>query len=142
MVLNPDLPVAYKELLGREPWSVRRLTYSPSCFLLLAGSSATYTKTAHHNIHFGRSWNGVFRELIDEQRLMSDPSILVTNPTYSDPSLAPEGKQIYYVLFPTPNLDADIDWRDGRAALPRRGGAHARAARLSSASATRSRSST
>jgi phytoene desaturase len=111
VVLNPDLPVAYKQLLGREPWSVRRLTYSPSCFLLLAGSSATYTKTAHHNIHFGRSWDGVFRELIDEKRLMSDPSILVTNPTYSDPSLAPDGKQIYYVLFPTPNLDADIDWR-------------------------------
>jgi phytoene desaturase len=111
VVLNPDLPVAYKQLLGREPWNVRRLTYSPSCFLLLAGSSATYTKTAHHNIHFGRSWNGVFRELIDEKRLMSDPSILVTNPTYSDPGLAPDGKQIYYVLFPTPNLDAPIDWR-------------------------------
>ena len=111
VVLNPDLPVAYRELLGKEPWSVRRLAYSPSCFLLLAGSSATYTKTRHHNIHFGHSWNGVFRELIDEKRLMTDPSILVSNPTYSDPSLAPEGKQIYYVLFPTPNLDADIDWR-------------------------------
>jgi len=111
VVLNPDLPVAMRELLGEEPWSVRRLTYSPSCFLLLAGSSATYTKAAHHNIHFGRSWDGVFRELIDEKRLMSDPSILVTNPTRSDPSLAPDGRQIYYVLFPTPNLDADIDWR-------------------------------
>ncbi len=111
VVLNPDLPVAYRELLGESPWSVRRLRYSPSCFLLLAGSSAQYTKTAHHNIHFGRSWDGVFRELIDERRLMSDPSILVTNPTYSDPGLAPEGKQVYYVLFPTPNLDAPIDWR-------------------------------
>jgi phytoene desaturase len=111
VVLNPDLPVAYRQLLGREPWNVRRLTYSPSCFLFLAGSSATYTKTAHHNIHFGRSWDGVFRELIKDKRLMSDPSILVTNPTYSDPDLAPAGKQIYYVLFPTPNLDADIDWR-------------------------------
>ena len=110
VVLNPDLPVAYKQLLGRDPWDVRRLTYSPSCFLLLAGSSARYTKTAHHNIHFGRSWDKVFRELIDEKRLMSDPSILVTNPTHSDPSLAPDGKEIYYVLFPTPNLDADIDW--------------------------------
>ena len=53
----------------------------------------------------------MFRELIDEKRLMTDPSILVTNPTYSDPSLAPEGSQVYYVLFPTPNLDADLDWR-------------------------------
>ena len=111
VVLNPDLPVAYRELLGEEPWSVRRLRYSPSCFLLLAGSSSSYSKTAHHNIHFGRSWDKVFRELIDERRLMSDPSILVTNPTYSDPGLAPEGKQVYYVLFPTPNLDAPIDWR-------------------------------
>jgi phytoene desaturase len=52
----------------------------------------------------------VFTELIDRRQLMSDPSILVTNPTHSDPSLAPEGKQSYYVLFPTPNLDADLDW--------------------------------
>jgi phytoene desaturase len=111
VVLNPDLPVAHRDLLGREPWSVRRLTYSPSCFLLLAGSTARYSKIAHHNIHFGRSWQGVFTELIDRKQLMSDPSILVTNPSHSDPSLAPDGKEVYYVLFPTPNLDADIDWR-------------------------------
>ena len=110
VVLNPDLPVAYRDLLGREPWSVRRLTYSPSCYLLLAGSSAQYSQIAHHNIHFGRSWRNVFTELIDQGRLMSDPSLLVTNPTRSDPSLAPDGRQIYYVLFPTPNLDAGIDW--------------------------------
>jgi len=111
VVLNPDLPVAHRDLLGREPWSVRRLNYSPSCFLLLAGSSAHYSKIAHHNIHFGRSWAGVFDELIDRQQLMSDPSILVTNPSHSDPDLAPPGKEVYYVLFPTPNLDADIDWK-------------------------------
>ncbi|MEI6372548.1 MAG: phytoene desaturase family protein [Actinomycetes bacterium] len=111
VVLNPDLPVAYRDLLGEEPWNVRRLNYSPSCFLLLAGSSATYSKIAHHNIHFGKSWKGVFRELIDEKRLMSDPSVLVTNPTHSDPTLAPDGREIYYVLFPTPNLDAGIDWK-------------------------------
>ena len=118
VVLNPDLPVAHRDLLGREPWSVRRLTYSPSCFLLLAGSGATYRKTAHHNIHFGRSWKGIFKELIDDQVLMSDPSVLVTNPTHGDPSLAPDGKQIYYVLLPTPNLDAGIDWRTRGPPLP------------------------
>ncbi len=111
VVLNPDLPVAHRDLLGQQPWSVRRLTYSPSCFLLLAGSTASYSKIAHHNIHFGRSWQGVFDELIDRRQLMSDPSILVTNPSHSDPSLAPDGKQVYYVLFPTPNLDAPLDWR-------------------------------
>jgi len=110
VVLNPDLPVAWRDLLGREPWSVRRLTYSPSCFVLLAGSRASYSQIAHHNIHFGRSWRRVFTELIDDKQLMSDPSLLVTNPTRSDPSLAPAGREIYYVLFPTPNLDANLDW--------------------------------
>jgi phytoene desaturase len=112
VVLNPDLPVAYRDLLGVEPWSVKRLRYSPSCFLLLAGSTKQYTKIAHHNIHFGRSWRGVFTDLIDRKQLMSDPSLLVTNPTHSDPTLAPDGREIYYVLFPTPNLDADIDWKN------------------------------
>ncbi len=112
VVLNPDLPVAQRDLLGREPWSVRRLDYSPSCFLLLAGGTATYSKTAHHNIHFGRQWRGVFRDLIDRRQIMADPSFLVTNPSHSDASLAPAGRQGYYVLFPTPNLDADLDWTE------------------------------
>jgi phytoene desaturase len=108
VVLNPDLPVARRDLLGHP---VRRpLRYSPSCFLLLAGSSATYSKVAHHTIHFGRSWAGVFDDLVDRGRLMADPSFLVSNPTRSDPTLAPPGREIYYVLFPTPNLDAGLDW--------------------------------
>jgi phytoene desaturase len=52
----------------------------------------------------------VFRELIRDRALMSDPSFLVTNPTYSDPGLAPAGRQTYYVLFPAPNALAPIDW--------------------------------
>ena len=112
VVLNPDLPVAHRDLLGSVPWRVRHLTYSPSCFLLLAGSTATYDDLALHNISFGSSWRGVFRELIDERRVMSDPSLLVSVPTVMDPGMAPAGRQSYYVLFPTPNLDADIDWAD------------------------------
>jgi phytoene desaturase len=61
--------------------------------------------------HFGESWDGVFDELIEKKQLMSDPSVLVTVPTHDDASLAPAGKQSYYVLFPTPNLTADIDWK-------------------------------
>jgi phytoene desaturase len=111
VVLNPDLPIAYRDLLGREPWSVRRLTYSPSCYLQLVGSSASYSKLAHHNIHFGHAWRQVFQELIHVRQLMSDPSFLVTNPTCSDPTLAPDGKHVYYVFFPTPNLESTIDWK-------------------------------
>ena len=110
VILNPDLPVAYRELLGKSPVTIKRLKYSPSCVTLLVGSSKKYGFAAHHNIHFGHSWDGVFDELIKKKQLMSDPSILVTVPTHDDPNLAPAGKHSYYILFPTPNLDSDIDW--------------------------------
>jgi phytoene desaturase len=110
VVLNPDLPIAYCDLL---PQPLKRtLRYSPSCVVLHVGSSQSYSDIAHHNIHFGRSWRSAFDEVIRQGRLMSDPSLLVTNPTRSDPALAPEGKHTYYVLAPTPNLSAPmLDWR-------------------------------
>ena len=42
---------------------------------------------------------------------MRDPSLLVTRPTASDPSLAPAGHDLFYVLAPAPNLDRGVvDW--------------------------------
>ncbi|MEV6488314.1 phytoene desaturase family protein [Actinoplanes sp. NPDC051633] len=109
VVLNPDLPVAYRDLLPAR--RQRRLRYSPSCVVLHLGSSASYSKIAHHNIHFGGAWKGTFDEVIRRGELMSDPSLLVTNPTRTDPAAAPAGKQTYYVLAPTPNLvTAPLDW--------------------------------
>ncbi|MFF5172555.1 phytoene desaturase family protein [Micromonospora sp. NPDC000089] len=110
VVLNPDLPVAYRDLLpsGRQ----RKLTYSPSCVVLHVGSTQGYEKIAHHNIHFGRKWKGTFDEVIRRGELMTDPSLLVTNPSRTDPSVAPAGRHTYYVLAPVPNLErAPFDWR-------------------------------
>jgi phytoene desaturase len=110
VVVNADLPVAHRDLLGRDPWSLRRLRYSPSAFVMLVGSDRDYPGAAHHNIHFGAAWRRTFAELIDERRLMSDPSLMVTHLSRDDASLAPPGRHAYYVLFPTPNATADIDW--------------------------------
>jgi phytoene desaturase len=101
----------WRDILGKTPLNIKRLKYSPSCVTLLVGSSKKYDHTAHHNIHFGKSWDGVFDELINKKVLMTDPSVLVTIPSKDDPSLAPAGKESYYILYPTPNLDADIDWK-------------------------------
>ena len=111
VVMNPDLPVVWRDLLGKTPLNIKRLKYSPSCATLLVGSSKKYDHVAHHNIHFGKSWDGVFDELIKKKTLMSDPSVLVTIPTKDDAALAPAGKESYYILYPTPNLTADIDWK-------------------------------
>src|SRR4051794_32297629 len=116
VVVNADLPTAYAELLPAEltPRKVRRLRYSPSAVVLHAGSSATFDGIAHHTIDFGAAWEDTFTDIIDRGRTMADPSFLLTAPTLTDPSLAPEGRHTYYALFPAPNLRGSVDWQQHR----------------------------
>jgi phytoene desaturase len=114
VVVNGDPAMTYRTLLSGNdnPRRVRHLRYSPSCVVLHAGSSAAYAHTAHHTIEFGAAWDRTFQEIITDGLLMSDPSFLITTPTKSDPDLAPPGKNVYYALFPAPNLAhrRPIDW--------------------------------
>jgi phytoene desaturase len=57
VVLNPDLAAAWELLpANSEPQRLARLQYSPSCALLLAGSSLPTDDMAHHTIHYGQAW--------------------------------------------------------------------------------------
>ncbi|MBF6507676.1 phytoene desaturase [Nocardia farcinica] len=106
-VLTPDLPVVH-QLLGHRPR--RRLRWSPSAVVLHAGTTRSWSD-AHHTISFGAAWNRTFTEIIRDGALMTDPSLLVTRPTTTDPGLAPAGRELHYVLAPCPNLaTGQLDW--------------------------------
>ncbi|MDT9685232.1 phytoene desaturase family protein [Streptomyces sp. TRM76323] len=114
VVLTPDLPVAHR-LLGRAPRRPVRLRHSPSAVVLHAGTRRTWPELAHHTISFGAAWEDTFDELTRRGRLMSDPSLLITRPTTHDPSLAPEGRHLHYVLAPCPNTTTgppSASWHD------------------------------
>jgi phytoene desaturase len=102
LVLTVDLPVARRTLLD-DP--IRRdLRYSPSCWLMLAGGDFDWPQPPrHHTVVFGRAWEQSLEEL-DSGRLMTDPSLLISTPTVSDPALAPSGRHCVSVLSPTPHL--------------------------------------
>ncbi|MGV9629496.1 phytoene desaturase family protein [Streptomyces sp. NPDC003487] len=104
VVLTPDLPVTYR-LLGRRPRRPVRLRHSPSAVVLHAGTDRTWPWLAHHTLSFGAAWRTTFDELTRSGRLMSDPSLLVTRPTATDPGLAPPGRHLHYILAPCPNTD-------------------------------------
>ena len=113
VVCNTDVPVAYRTLLPSlaPPRVARRGAYSPSCIVWHAGVRAQPpADAAHHNIHFGRDWNGAFRSILHDGVRMRDPSILVTVPTLDEPAMAPDGASVLYVLEPAPNLDGQVDW--------------------------------
>ncbi|MEU3526423.1 phytoene desaturase [Streptomyces sp. NPDC038707] len=114
VVLTPDLPLAYR-LLGRAPRRPLALRHSPSAVVLHAGTDRTWPHLAHHTLSFGAAWHRTFDALTRAGSLMSDPSLLVTRPTATDPALAPPGRHLHYILAPCPNTDIGPDaaaWGD------------------------------
>ncbi|HEX7661127.1 MAG TPA: phytoene desaturase family protein [Pseudonocardiaceae bacterium] len=110
VVLTPDLQAAYR-LLGVHPRRLWPTRWAPSAFLLHAGTTRTWPKLRHHTIFFGSAWRSTFTEVIRDGRLMTDPTLLVTNPTLTDPALAPAGRHLVRVLAPVPNLRTSaVDW--------------------------------
>ncbi len=115
VVLNLDRPAAAALLPDAGPGRVPRLRrprWSPSCVVLHLGARWVNDRAAHHNLLFGTAWRRTFTEVVEEGRLMSDPSLLVTVPSTTDPSLAPAGGHTYYVLAPVPNTEvgAGLRW--------------------------------
>ncbi|WP_328835450.1 phytoene desaturase family protein [Streptomyces europaeiscabiei] len=114
VVLTPDLPVTYA-LLGRTPRRPLRIRHAPSAVVLHAGTDRTWPGLAHHTLSFGAAWRRTFDELTRTGSLMSDPSLLITRPTATDPTLAPPGHHLHYILAPCPNTDIGPDaaaWGD------------------------------
>lgn len=117
VILTTELPDTYR-LLGRTPRRLNGLRPAPSAVVAHIGCRAADPglESAHHTILFGNEWDRTFDEIIDQGRPMVDPSLLVTRPTAGDPTLAPDGRDLLYVLAPAPNTavghkdwDADRD---------------------------------
>jgi phytoene desaturase len=112
VILTTELPDTYR-LLGRTPRRLNGLRPAPSAVVAHIGcrAAAPADATSHHTILFGNEWDRTFDEIIDQGRPMVDPSLLVTRPTAGDPSLAPDGRDLLYVLAPAPNTAVGTqDW--------------------------------
>ncbi|RAV14525.1 phytoene desaturase [Mycolicibacterium sp. GF69] len=114
VVLTTELPDTYR-LLGRTPRRALALRPAPSAVVAHIGCRSVGPDIGHHTIVFGDEWQRTFTDIIDDGRLMSDPSLLVTRPSAGDPSLAPAGRDLLYVLAPAPNLAVgQVDWGSTR----------------------------
>lgn len=105
VILTTELPDTYR-MLGRTPRRLLTLRPAPSAVVAHIGCRAPEPTPdpSHHTILFGEAWDRTFDEIIDQGSPMADPSLLVTRPTLSDPTLAPSGRDLLYVLAPAPNM--------------------------------------
>lgn len=114
---NADVVHTYSRLLAAEPLAAapaRRLArqrHSMSLFLIYFGTRRRHPQLAHHNVLFGPRYRGLLDDIFERGVLADDFSLYLHAPTVTDPSLAPEGCEAFYVLAPVPHLGkARLDW--------------------------------
>ncbi len=126
IVSNADAAFTYRSLIPehhRRKYSNRRLErmkYSMSLFVIYFGTKRRYLDSGlvHHNILLGPRYKGLLDDIFNRKTLAQDFSLYLHMPTYTDPSVAPQGHEAFYVLSPVPNLESGTDWT--RAARPYR----------------------
>jgi phytoene desaturase len=118
VVSNADAGWTYRYLLpraARRRWTDRKIErahYSMSLFVWYFGTSCQYPEVKHHTILLGPRYKELLGDIFKRRVLASDFSLYLHRPTATDPSLAPQGCDAFYVLSPVPHLDAGIDWSE------------------------------
>lgn len=116
VISNAEAGWTYAHLLRSKPrkrWTDRRINrmkYSMSLFVWYFGTKRRYEDVDHHTILMGPRYQGLLHDIFDRKVLADDFSLYLHRPTASDPSMAPDGCDAFYVLAPVPNLDGDTDW--------------------------------
>lgn len=117
VVSNADLVETYGEIYRdsaaaqKTTKRLKRMEWSMSLFVLYFGVKRRYPGVAHHTILFGPRYRGLLDDVFRGPKLPTDFSLYLHAPTVTDPSLAPEGCEAFYVLSPVPHLGkAEIDW--------------------------------
>jgi len=120
VVSNADVAFTYKNLINtkhRKKYTdrkIERTKYSMSLFVIYFGTKKRYnnTKLEHHNIILGERYKGLLSDIFHKKHLADDFSLYLHMPTKTDPSMAPEGHEAFYVLSPVPHLDGETDWNE------------------------------
>ncbi len=117
VVCNSDPPNVYKNLIKSEnnynfifKQKIKRMDYSMGLFVYYFGSKKQYKDVAHHTIYFGESYKNHLDKIFEKKILSNDISYYLHRPSATDPNMAPDGQDAFYVLVPVPNNLSNINW--------------------------------
>ena len=121
VVSNADVATTYMKMIDarhRKKYTdarLQKMDYAMSLFVIYFGTNKQYRHDdhlRHHNIILGPRYEGLLRDIFKNSgRVADDFSLYLHMPSYTDPSMAPEGHESFYVLSPVPNLKSGVDWR-------------------------------
>lgn len=116
VVINADFGHAMTTLVPgrlRRKWTdaaIARKRFSCSTFMLYLGIQGRYDQLQHHNIYISTDYRQNLADIEQRHVLSDDPSFYVQNPCRTDPTLAPPGHSLLYVLVPVTHRHPNIDW--------------------------------
>lgn len=121
VVSNADAGHTYDHLLrnhAKRRWTsakLRRRRWSMGLYVWYFGTTGTakmWPDLGHHTIQNGPRFKGLLRDIFMHGKLSDDMSLYVHRPSVTDPSVAPEGDDTFYVLSPVPHLGwkESVDW--------------------------------
>ena len=117
VICNSDPPNVYKNLIKSKnnynflfKQKMKRMDYSMGLFVYYFGSKKKYNDVAHHTIYFGESYEKHLDKIFEKKVLSEDISYYLHRPSATDPNMAPDGQDAFYVLVPVPNNLSKINW--------------------------------
>ena len=117
VVSNADIGYTYRHMIhpnDRSTWTderVENMNYSMSLFVWYFGTDRMYQDIEHHTILMGERYKSLLDDIFKKKKLADDFSLYLHRPTKTDPSMAPDGHDAFYVLSPVPHLESGVDWR-------------------------------
>ena len=117
VVSNADAGFSYNHLLRnhrRKRWTDAKLgakRWSMGLYVWYFGTKGTaadWPDLGHHTILNGPRFKGLLKDIFLKGKLADDMSLYIHRPAVTDPGVAPEGDDTFYVLSPVPHLG----WKD------------------------------
>ncbi|MGM0845755.1 MAG: phytoene desaturase family protein [Bacillota bacterium] len=111
VILNGDLLQALPKLLKKEDRRVMtdkkisKTSPSISAFVIMAGLDRHLDSLIHHQTYFSRDYKEEFSQLF-QGRWPDDPTIYISNSSYTDRDVSPEGSNLF-ILVNAPPLNVN-----------------------------------
>lgn len=116
VVCNADAAWTYKNLIEekhRKVWTntkVEKGQYSMGLFVWYFGTNKCFEDVPHHMMLLSPRYEALMKDIFKRHHLSDDLSLYLHRPTATDPAMAPQGCDTFYVLAPVPNLKSGTDW--------------------------------
>lgn len=107
IISNADYPHAENNLLpqkyrsyNKKYWQKKMI--APSALVLYLGLDTKVPNLDHHNLFLQNDWIEHFNVLFEHPNWPDKPSYYINCPSKTDPSVAPQGKETFFLLVPIP----------------------------------------